>query len=674
MNYSNLLAVNMTSVVIAVLVGLFLLGLVALVVTSTKDGKYWIGGILLTIFLAVTTFSAVEVGTYYKAKGGIWGKIEKPYKIPAGDVIVDVEQLKFDFQNISLALYDDGYSANISVDDVIDLENTKYTLLVNGTPCGVCENSTDYILGQYTYSFMNSKKEELLLDTLYISIVFNELGTNCIVRTAGDDEAYKNWNYYFAKNGFVVTIEKGGYVEPDSWEFIVEGQLHILKTDITEHKQSVESLSSNVEALKQEVSNYLSLGNTDSNKLDYYENQFNLYLEDINNLTKSNLEYINLLESFKQSNAEHIETDSQMSELISSLRDNLTSCANRLVLSKNTINQYLSILSDDAHEIIIVNYVSEGKTLTTQSINSGDCPSAVDEPLVAGSAFKGWSLGDNKIVEPTSMPLNNNTTFVAEFFSNEWEATTFNIEFEGRHAYSFDGNSYAANADAYYMFNYERDWIKQDGLGNLSPYHYWTDNDHLYASMGPHHYEIFSDGTCEEVSFGGITEFYAKEVWQDEEDTFLSTTFNYEKLDFILNKETRTWEPVTIKNKPSNFSADKVWRDTGKTYYSDGTDDENLEYSFVWEKTTFSWIKYMWYDYITIIPTKETLRDMDGSLIWNIKNVTYYSWSHKLDSETMTWVEVKWEVPEGYNLDLKDRWTDGVNYYISSGSKHLILI
>ena len=159
---------------------------------------------------------------------------------------------------------------------------------------------------------------------------------------------------------------------------------------------------------------------------------------------------------------------------------------------------------------------------------------------------------------------------------------------------------------------------------------------------------------------------------------------------YVLNKETSTWELKNWDSTPYRFSGLYIWTDGTNIYHSDGANNYILNGN-AWEKTE-NWrsICYgdcTWTDGINTYysdglqqqvfngVTWETktwngLTDIYGDRIWTDGTNTYYDDSYILNGDT-------WE-PKTWNgltsFDGRYIWTDGINIYYSVGSKHYVLI
>jgi hypothetical protein len=156
----------------------------------------------------------------------------------------------------------------------------------------------------------------------------------------------------------------------------------------------------------------------------------------------------------------------------------------------------------------------------------------------------------------------------------------------------------------------------------------------------------------ETVTFTGLTNVSVYCVWTDGEATYYSN----EGDQYVLNKETLTWEPKSW-NETISFG-NRVWTDGENIYYSyEG-------HNYILDKSTSTWSTKSW----------NGLTRFDGRNIWSDGENIYYSESYThyiLDKDTSTWTTKSWSglaSSIGCNI-----WTDGENIYYSSGNSQYVL-
>lgn len=179
-----------------------------------------IGCIVLFVALPISAvFGVVNINGYYSASGGIFGQIKDSLGLNVGEVSTDT----FEVSGLNLRLDENGeYTAVITVDlesDDVNLSldpNKDYLILVNG---GLTTNSFKSTTGgsialsaDYTYSFSNYDREEVLKDTLKISFVVNKDNIVCRLSTSGGATARDLWKLYYAKNGMTFKFVETTYL------------------------------------------------------------------------------------------------------------------------------------------------------------------------------------------------------------------------------------------------------------------------------------------------------------------------------------------------------------------------------------------------------------------------------------------------------------------------------
>lgn len=193
------------------------IGIIALMIACLKykNGRI----IILTLiigaisigFIAIVVYCGVQINTYYKASGGIYGQIVDWYK--PNEVVIS-DEVTYSFKNLALTKDGDLYSAKITSDEVLDLkldENATYGVYVNDMPCNYVEITENYVIAKYRYAFYDINFNAICEDTLTLRFVFDTNQTRLSISTEGGVEAVKYWNNYFNRNIFDVTIDNQGY-------------------------------------------------------------------------------------------------------------------------------------------------------------------------------------------------------------------------------------------------------------------------------------------------------------------------------------------------------------------------------------------------------------------------------------------------------------------------------
>ena len=153
-----------------VLLVICIIGLIILCV-KVKGARVFVFSLLGIGLIGITGYCGVELNNYYNAEGGIYGYISG---IILPDQKVDTDN-KFSLTLNNLVLQqelNDRYSTTIYLDDSIKLDETaNYGLFVNEIYCPATISS-DFVLGSYSYTFMDAELDELLSDTMHFQFTF----------------------------------------------------------------------------------------------------------------------------------------------------------------------------------------------------------------------------------------------------------------------------------------------------------------------------------------------------------------------------------------------------------------------------------------------------------------------------------------------------------------------
>ncbi len=196
-----------------------LIALVVIIIALIKfpNARVYIFTILLICLVGLGAYSGIMLNSYYSAEGGIIGTIHQ-FVNPTQVEIVD--ELKFNFTGIEMrSVTETRYRASTSTTDIVNVPvGSSYVLLVNDLPCNVSESdsSSDYLIANYMYTFMDENRDEILTDTLVIRIAFNNLNTTISLETNGGSECASLWNAFFNKNGFELTLTTDRYVDTNT--------------------------------------------------------------------------------------------------------------------------------------------------------------------------------------------------------------------------------------------------------------------------------------------------------------------------------------------------------------------------------------------------------------------------------------------------------------------------
>lgn len=194
-----------------------IIAIVAIIISLIKfpNARWFIGSVVSIVLIATAIFSLIEINSFYKTKGGIYGQLTGYFN--KNQVVVS--DMTFDFKDIMLTengIKDGnginiGYNAKFLSDKVFDMSVDKtYELFINNVPVKIKDSASDYVLAEYEYVFLDKNKVELFVGTLSLEFAFYEQQTTFNVSTTDGSEGVKFWNDYFNKNSFVVKIQEVG--------------------------------------------------------------------------------------------------------------------------------------------------------------------------------------------------------------------------------------------------------------------------------------------------------------------------------------------------------------------------------------------------------------------------------------------------------------------------------
>lgn len=129
--------------------------------------------------------------------------------------------LKFNIYQSSLLLVEDKeqpnryyynttFSSAYQVCPDYDATKKEYEMQLNGQIFATSTIEYGFADLNLNFTFLNTHGEELLTDTLYISLDFNFGSTELTVYTLGGSEALEYWNYYFDSIGFTLRVYEIG--------------------------------------------------------------------------------------------------------------------------------------------------------------------------------------------------------------------------------------------------------------------------------------------------------------------------------------------------------------------------------------------------------------------------------------------------------------------------------
>lgn len=128
-------------------------------------------------------------------------------------------------------------SVDLPYNSVVDFENNKYVILINGEECfkntcgGTKENP--YIKSEYKYQFLDNENNIIFSDTLYINMSFYKTKSTLQIYTNNGEQAVSLWQAYKSKNGFNLSIENSNSIF-DSDDVFIYPLVKIVLSDSTE--------------------------------------------------------------------------------------------------------------------------------------------------------------------------------------------------------------------------------------------------------------------------------------------------------------------------------------------------------------------------------------------------------------------------------------------------------
>lgn len=219
----------------------------------------------------------------------------------------------------------------------------------------------------------------------------------------------------------------------------------------------------------------------------------------------------------------------------------------------------------------------------------------------------------------------------------------------------FDGENvcYSPNQLNHYNLNGDT-WVKAEYGGDNASL-LWTDGTNIYKSFYNTDYVLNKEtGTWEEKTWNGFNTFTGDDVWTDGENIYCSNNGDGTQW-YVLNKETDTWETKTWYGL-TNIYATHIWTDGTNIYHGD---------THVLNKETDTWEEKTWNI------------SFSGAWVWTDGTNTYYSsssgtYQYILNGDT--WEAITWEGLS--NIDAWYLWSDGTNIYYSNpnnGEQYILL-
>lgn len=165
------------------------------------------------IFSGIISFG--HINAYYSTRGDVIGEISSLFKKNQVDIVVEKEEIKFDFKNVVLMKNPQGkYSASMTSNTILKLDDDEtYFIYVNGEPCTTVKCESKDIYATYNYAFFERenggykvKKDDQM--TFYFALY--EKYSYLYIEVENGTETSGLWNAYFNKNDFSVKIVKVG--------------------------------------------------------------------------------------------------------------------------------------------------------------------------------------------------------------------------------------------------------------------------------------------------------------------------------------------------------------------------------------------------------------------------------------------------------------------------------
>jgi hypothetical protein len=198
-----------------------------------------------------------------------------------------------------------------------------------------------------------------------------------------------------------------------------------------------------------------------------------------------------------------------------------------------------------------------------------------------------------------------------------------------------------------------------NGVSNLNAENIWSDGENTYYSNGTSHYKLQKDTrTWESITWNGLTNFYGQYVWAYGNYIYYSQASSQ----YSLNKDTNTWEKHTWGGGFNSFYAYSLWTDGKIIYHSNGSSQKQLPWNNInWQSKTWT-----------------GLTSFAGSNIWTDGNYIYYSSGtthYYIDPYNNTWMPKTWYgLTNVSSFSGANIWTDGKNIYYSNGGSNQYIL
>lgn len=399
-------------------------------------------------------------------------------------------------------------------------------------------------------------------------------------------------------------------------------------------------------------------------------------------------------------------------------------------LSTYTINSNTKFVADITYKQKVVFKTDTETTYNTQYVIKGQYATLPTAPTKAGYEFDGWSINGVDIVENIeTTAVNENTTYIAVF--TKLHSVTFLYETETKDSQQVRNGSYATNVTVedttYKIFN---GWTVNGTLVDITTYKIVADTvfvaditykydvkfmvdeteynsqivtagsyptlpikptkegytfkgwsidgsniienvETMAVNNNVTYIAVFKQSGWVEKNWNGLTSIDSNHVWTDGEDTY----YSYNDKQFILNKNTSTWEIKQWFGVSSSvsFYGVCIFKAFNKVYLLTSDSYDGTLYFYSLNKETSVWT-------LENFDGLSSLRGnvVSGSKVWTDGEKYYLSvsmpamdinYQYEFDFENKCIIEKDFG---NYAFSGDNVWTDGVDIYVSRGNTQLI--
>lgn len=204
-----------------------------------------------------------------------------------------------------------------------------------------------------------------------------------------------------------------------------------------------------------------------------------------------------------------------------------------------------------------------------------------------------------------------------------------------------------------FMPYWNSDWINNYFNGD----NVWTDGTNIYYSYYEDQYKLNKDTrTWEPMTWNGFNSFYGDYVWTDGTNIY----YSYNNDQYKLIPGTYTWESVTWTGVYLN-QGNLIWKYKDDFYFSS---ESGTQFKLI--KNTTTWEEFSW----------NGTNNIGGCYIWTYNGEIYhtkYNTTHKLNTSTDTWEEFPEYTTSVSRFFGSQMWTDGIDLYNNDYSNRLKL-